>query len=63
MADVVDVSALKVKLQIFQNGCIDLDPLNPHDASKHHFASLTNDSISLKPMNGFWTEKFHGTVK
>ena len=27
-----------------------LNPLNPHDASKHHFADLKNDSISFKPM-------------
>ena len=23
-----------------------LDPFNPHDASKHHFASMKNDLIS-----------------
>ena len=33
------------------------NPLKPHDASKHHFAYLKNDSISSKPM-GF----FNGTV-
>ena len=30
-----------------------LNPFNPHDASKHHFASLKHDLI---------TKKFHGTV-
>ena len=39
-----------------------LNPLNLHEASKHHFAYLKNDSIPLKPM-GFRTNFFNGTAK
>ena len=34
-----------------------LNPLSLHDASKHHFASLKNDLIFLKPA-GFRTKSF-----
>ena len=30
--------------------CLFLNPLNPHDASNHHFAYLKIDSIFFKPM-------------
>ena len=37
--------------------CQGVNPLNPHDALKHHFASLKKDLISWN-----LNEIFHGTV-
>ena len=37
-----------------------INPLNPHDASKHHFASLKNDLIYTWR---FWNEHFHATFQ
>ena len=34
------------------------NPLNPHDALKHHFTSLKTDFIFLQQMA--WNENFHG---
>ena len=42
---------LFVKLTVFPTIYIwiSVDPLSPHDAIKHHFASLKTDFISLQP--------------
>ena len=37
-----------------------VNPLNPHDASKNHFVSLKNDLIYYT--YGFWNENVHGTI-
>ena len=37
-----------------------LNPLDRHDASKHHFVSLKYDVIFWNP--GFYSEHFHGTI-
>ena len=36
------------------------NPLSPHDAPNHHFASLKNGLVSYTW--GFYNENFHGTV-
>ena len=37
-----------------------INPLSPHDASKHHFASVKNELITYT--RGFENDNFHETV-